>query len=243
MKTPALQRVRCLFWRVMLCAAVSLSTNATATATAAATRVSQFTPQGEALQVQQVRVQFDAPVRPLGEVAGSAPLSFVCQGLGAVTARARWQDERTWAVDFSEMLPAGVRCEFTPVAGMLDMAGQPVSMAAGYRFNTGGPWAREVTVLGWNTQRIDEEAVFVVRAAGEVERSSVEQQVVCVADGIVENIPVKLLSVAEQQKLATRAQRDDLQPDPRLLLLRVACRTGRDYGCTGGRGSAAVRGC
>ncbi|MBP9713408.1 MAG: hypothetical protein KBD60_06895 [Sterolibacterium sp.] len=186
--------------------------------------MSQFTPQGEALQVQQVRVQFDAPVRPLGEVAGSAPLSFVCQGLGAVTARARWQDERTWAVDFSEMLPAGVRCEFTPVAGMLDMAGQPVSMAAGYRFNTGGPWAREVTVLGWNTQRIDEEAVFVVRAAGEVERSSVEQQVVCVADGIVENIPVKLLSVAEQQKLATRAQRDDLQPDPRLLLLQCARR-------------------
>lgn len=226
MKTHVLQRARCVFWSVALCVGVSMSVvvDASAGENTVASRLSQFTPQGEALEVQQVRVQFAEAMRPLGDLAGAAPMSFACQGLGEVTAQARWMDERTWAVDFSELLPAGVHCEFKPVAGLLDVEGKTVAMASAYQFNTGGPRVLEATVLGDQTQSIDETALFIVQASGDLDRASVERKVVCVADGIVESIPVKLLSTAEQKKLAERVRRDDLRPQPRQVIFRCARR-------------------
>ncbi len=186
--------------------------------------LTHFTPQGEALHVTQVTAQFDAPVRPLGDIAGPAPLEFSCSGAQGIAGKTRWVDVRTWAVDFSPDLPAGVRCEFRPVAGLKDAAGQPLTMAAVYHFNTGGPWATQVTTLGYGDRHIDEEAVFVVHTAGDVDFASIEPKAWCVAEGIGESIPVKLVGVAEQKKLADAARRSDLQPGPRTVLLRCARR-------------------
>ena len=131
---------------------------------------------------------------------------------------------RTWAVEFGQTLPAGVSCEFRAVGGLKDAAGQPLTMAPVYRFNTGGPWVEHASVLGGNVYRIDEEAVFVVRAAGDVDFATVEKNAWCQADGIPEAIPVTLLKPAELKKLAEASGYGRDLAAPRTALLRCARR-------------------
>lgn len=193
------------------------------TASQAAT-LTHFTPQGEILHVNQVTAQFDAPVRPLGDLAGPAPLTFVCGGAGAVTGKSRWVDVRTWAVEFGQMLPAGVSCEFKAVSGLKDAARKPLVMAPTYRFNTGGPWATHVSTLHGGNHAIDEEAVFVVQTAGDLDFSTVEKHAWCQATGIPEAIPVTLLTPAELKKLAEAGFHGGAQALPRTAMLRCARR-------------------
>jgi uncharacterized protein YfaS (alpha-2-macroglobulin family) len=165
---------------------------------ALATTLAHFSPEGEALRLNQVSANFDAPVLALGNLTGPAPLTFRCDH--GVKGTPRWVDTQTWVLDFSAALPAGIRCEFKPVAGFKDVAGKPVTMAKSYRFHTGGPWAVNV-FAGYDSRRIDEEAVFLVQAAGDIDFSTVEKNAWCWADGIAEEIPVRLLGPSDKQAL------------------------------------------
>ena len=180
-----------------------------------------FNPQGEALRVNQVTANFDASVRPLGDLTGPAPMTFSCDR--GVNGNARWIDTQTWSVDFGDTLPAGISCEFKPVAGLKDATGQPLAMAASYRFNTGGPWAVEV-FGGYDHRRIDEEPVFLVRAAGDLDFSTIERHVWCEATGIAEKIPVRLLPPSDKQALLKVRGKTDPNEHYRHAALRCARR-------------------
>jgi len=186
-----------IFFR-LLCIGSSLLLQGFLGSAVGAAELKHFNPQGEALRLNQVTANFDAPVRALGDLTGPAPLTFSCDR--GVNGKARWVDGQTWVVDFVEALPAGISCEFKPVEGLKDLAGQALRMAKSYRFNTGGPWVADIFV-GYDRRRIDEEAVFLVRAAGDLDFSTIEKNAWCEASGIAERIPVRLLPPADKQAL------------------------------------------
>lgn len=175
-----------------------------------AAQLMHFSPLGNAAEVSQVTANFDLPVRPLGNLDGPAPLTWSC-GVGT-SGKARWVDVRTWAVDFAPRLPAGVSCEFKAVSGLKDVAGQALKMNPSYRFNTGGPMAADVSTGQGRRRGIDEEAVFIVRATGDLDFSSIEKNAWCEADGISERIPVKLLSPADRKALLNTRGEPDVVP-------------------------------
>ena len=164
-----------------------------------AAQLRHFSPLGDTAEVIQVTANFDMPVMALGDLSGPAPLTWHCDS--PVSGKARWVDVRTWVVDFAQRLPAGVSCEFKALAGLRDVAGQPLKMQPAYRFNTGGPMAWSMVTTQGVRHGIDEEAVFVVRTTGDLDFSSVETKVWCEAEGINEKIPVRLLSPAEKKPL------------------------------------------
>lgn len=188
---------------------------------ALASQVSHFSPLGETGEIAQVTVGFDTPVVALGNLDAPAPMTWTCDS--GVAGKARWVDGRTWAVDFEPQLAAGVSCEFLPKTGLQDLAGQSITMRPSYRFNTGGPLAREVTTVQHTLRQIDEEAVFIIRATGDLDFLSLKENVWCEVDGISEKIPVRLLALAEKRLLL-----DNYQPwqqdASRLAALRCARR-------------------
>ena len=192
-----------------------------------AASVTGFSPQGSVRggDVRQVAVSFDAPVRPLGDLSGPAPMTWSCdRGSLADAAKARWVDMRTWAVEFGQALPAGVSCEFRPVPGLRDAAGKPVTMAASYRFDTGGPTPADVQAVGQYRRRVHEDAVFMVRARGDIDFSSVAKNAWCEIEGLHEKVPVRLLVGAEEKEYLVAMGLDNDAERPRTAILQCARR-------------------
>ncbi|MFT3734163.1 MAG: MG2 domain-containing protein [Rhodocyclaceae bacterium] len=166
-----------------------------------AAELRSFSPQGETKQVRQVKANFDVPVRPLGDPSGPSPLRGNCVGTDKpIPGTARWVDTQTWVMDFGKELPAGLKCEFTPVPDYRDASGKPVKMDAAYRFNTGGPNLRSLSTVG-DSHRIDEDALFFADTTGAIDPASIERSVYCVAEGIGERIPTRLAPAAERARL------------------------------------------
>lgn len=171
----------------------------TVSLSAAAVELRHVMPQGEAKQVRQVSVNFDAPVKALGDLTGPAPVSWDCSGT-TLKGQGRWVDTQTWTLDFTQTLPAGVRCEFKPVANFKDLASKPVKANPVYRFHTGGPNLERIET-SHGRQGIDEDAVFLVHATGPIDFSTVEAHAWCTVEGLGEKLPVKLLPAADKQAL------------------------------------------
>lgn len=183
-------------WLVLL----SLGT-LTSSPTVQAAELRFFSPLGEAKQVRQVRAVFDVPVRALGDPAGPPPLRSHCVGSDKpLPSTGRWVDTQTWVMEFGKELPAGLKCEFTPVENYRDVTGKPVIMQSAYRFNTGGPNLTSLTAVG-GAYTVDEEALFVAQTTGAIDPRSIESSVYCKAEGIGERIPVRMASAAERTSL------------------------------------------
>ncbi|SFE04857.1 alpha-2-macroglobulin family protein [Paracidovorax konjaci] len=166
---------------------------------AQALSVSSFSPQGEVARIRQVVVKFDAAAVNFGDPKAPAPFSVGCEGADAAKGTGRWTGEREWVFDFSADLPPGTRCTATAVPGFKSAAGAALTGTARYLFNTGGPFVQSVRPGTY--QRIDEEQFFLLQFNGPATLESVKANVWCVAEGMGERIPVRLIDGAERTSI------------------------------------------
>ena len=169
--------------------------------TASAAGVEQFSPQGEVKNVRQVSVRFDADMVPLGDPRLADPFIATCPAKGA----GRWVDNRNWVYDFEADLPAGVNCEFKLAPGLMTLAGEALA-PAGYRFTTGGP-AIVASIPEEGQEHISEDQVFVLGLDAPVKASSMAGRLWCVAEGVAEKIPARLLGAEDKRKVLEASQR------------------------------------
>lgn len=165
---------------------------------AAAAQVEWFSPQGEVRAVRQVSARFSAPMVAFGDPRQDDPMAIDCVAAGA----GRWIDPRTWAYDFAEDLPGGVRCTFAVKPGTRTLDGEAVDETA-FRFETGGPAV--LATFPDRYQRIDEEQVFVLALNASARAETIAAHAWCEASGIEERIGVNLIEgEARDHLLAAR---------------------------------------
>lgn len=163
-----------------------------------AAQVERFSPQGEASDVHQVSARFDADMVPLGDPRLADPFDVLCQP-GPVAGTGRWLDSRNWVYDFAADLPGGQQCEFRTRAGLRSLAGETLAPAT-FRFNTGGPaivMSRPVE----GHEAILEDQVFILGLNAPLRTASLTGRFWCVAEGVAERIPARLLEGAEKRKV------------------------------------------
>ena len=185
--------------------------------TASAAPVASISPVGEVAQVQQVLVRFSEAVLPLGNLQQAAPYTLACEG-GTPPGTARWLNERSWAFDFYDVLPAGARCTLK-----LNPAFVPTGSASGawqgpgeQRFSTGAPVV--TSVAPWPGSRIEEDQHFLVRLNGAVDLASVRRAAWCEMEGLLDRLPVAVVEGAARE--AVLRQQGSTPADANALLLR-----------------------
>ncbi|MGJ7567593.1 alpha-2-macroglobulin family protein [Variovorax sp. GB1R11] len=82
-------------------------------------------PQGEARDVRQVSVRFDADMVPLGQSDGAEPATVQCSAQ-TPEGRARWIGPRVWAFEFAADVRGGTRCNVVFKPGLKTLAGEAV---------------------------------------------------------------------------------------------------------------------
>lgn len=158
-----------------------------------------FTPQGEAYPVRQVTARFSEDMVRLGSGNLYNPFGIGCAAKG----KGRWVDTRNWVYDFEQDLPSGIACQFVPTPGLRGVSGKPLKAYPPQKFTTGGP--RLVDVRPWrDSERIDENQVFLAKFDGENNRMSLPASTYCLAEGIKEKIPVKFLTVEETRDFVAK---------------------------------------
>lgn len=170
--------------RLIVCLVAALGT----APAEAATRVLQFTPTGSVKAPRQVAVRFSGPMVPFGDPRLTSPFEIDCPVPGA----GRWVDGSNWVYDFERDLPGGLRCRFTLRPDHRDLAGEPLAGPRTFDFDTGGP-----TVLQsepWEGSSIDEAQIFLLGLDAPATRASVESNARCRAAGVVEAIPVEVIT-------------------------------------------------
>ena len=168
---------------------------------ASAAGVAQFSPQGEIKQVRQASARFDTDMVPLGDPRLADPFIASCPARGS----GRWVDSRNWVYDFEADLPAGLNCEFRLVPGLKTLAGEALA-PAGFRFSTGGP-AIVASLPEEGSEAISEDQVFVLGLDAPVREGSLAGRLWCVAEGVAEKIPARLLEAADKRKVLEASQR------------------------------------
>ncbi|MBS0597404.1 MAG: alpha-2-macroglobulin [Burkholderiaceae bacterium] len=158
---------------------------------AQALTISALSPQGEVARVRQVSVKFDHDAVRFGDAQVAAPLTVRCDDANAARGQGRWVGARQWVYDFAADLPPGVHCELSAVPGFKSPSGEALTGASSYRFNTGGPFVQRI----WpdTYQPIEEEQTFVLRLNGAATPESARAHIACVADGLGERVPVRLI--------------------------------------------------
>jgi uncharacterized protein YfaS (alpha-2-macroglobulin family) len=167
-----------------------------ARATPPAARVTRFSPQDVAKQVQQVAATFSEPMVAFGDPGRSlAPFRIDCPAQGS----ARWVDERSWVYDFAAPLPGGVRCRFDLVPGLETLAGGKVAGGPGFAFSTGGPAVLETNP--WMGDAITDDQAFLLRLDAEPVDESVLRNVAFSVAGSPDAVGVRLLAASEREEL------------------------------------------
>ncbi len=164
--------------------------------------VALFSPQGTVKQVRQVAVRFTTPMVTFGDSRNEASFAFDCP----VPGHARWADPRNWVYDFEQDVPAGVRCTFTlkPDAKALD--GRPLTGAASFSFDTGGP-AIVSALPEEGNEAVDEGQVFLLSLNGEVDARTIAEHAWCEVNGLNERIGVELLQGEDRQGVLDQRRR------------------------------------
>jgi hypothetical protein len=88
--------------------------------------VLSISPQGEARDVRQVAVRFDADMVPLGQSDGTEPATLQCSPQ-TPEGRARWTGPRAWAFEFAADVRGGTRCNVVFKPGLKTLAGDAVT--------------------------------------------------------------------------------------------------------------------
>jgi uncharacterized protein YfaS (alpha-2-macroglobulin family) len=153
-----------------------------------AAEVEFFSPSGEVKKVRQVAVRFSEQMVAFGDPREVNPFDITCPAAG----KGRWADQRNWIYDFEQDLPAGVACSFSVKKGLASLKGSAIK-AASYAFNTGGPAVMQSEPYSGEYSTIDENQIFVLGLDAPATDDSIQKNVHCEADGISEQIPVKLI--------------------------------------------------
>ena len=153
-----------------------------------AAEVEFFSPSGEVKKVRQVAVRFSEQMVAFGDPREVNPFDITCPAAG----KGRWADQRNWIYDFEQDLPAGVACSFSVKKGLASLKGSAIK-AASYSFNTGGPAVMQSEPYSGDYSTIDENQIFVLGLDAPATDDSIQKNVHCEADGISEQIPVKLI--------------------------------------------------
>lgn len=152
-----------------------------------AAEIEFFSPSGEVKNVRQVAVRFSGQMVALGDPREVNPFDIVCPAPG----KGRWADQRNWIYDFDNDLPAGIACTFSSKKGLLTLNGQPVQAGA-YTFNTGGPSILH-SEPEQGSEDIDENQIFILGLDAPANADSIQKNAHCQADGIAEQIPVRMI--------------------------------------------------
>jgi uncharacterized protein YfaS (alpha-2-macroglobulin family) len=151
--------------------------------------VKTFTPQGYSKAVEQVRIEFAAPVVKFGDTQLAAPATSSC--FTAARGEGRWIDTRNWVFDFKEKLSGGSACE--------------VNVGAkAYSFNTGGPHVTEVFPRLY--RELDPEQSFVLMTDAPVKGDSLKTGLYFVVDGLGDRIPAEVLTGGDAEKVLNSAK-------------------------------------
>ena len=76
-----------------------------------AATITRFSPQGATSGVRQIVIDFDRAAVTFGETKLPAPVEVQCSLDSATAGTGRWINERSWAYDFTNPIPAGVACK------------------------------------------------------------------------------------------------------------------------------------
>jgi len=155
----------------------------------------EFSPTGTVKDIAQVTARFAATMIALGDPRAPSPFAIDCPEPGSE----RWIDSRTWAYDFGEPLPGGVRCRFTLLDGLAALDGTPIAGGAVFELSTGGPAI--VTSTPSEESRIEEAQAFVLRLDAEAVPASIEEYAWFGVDGIGEKVGVRLLAGDEREAI------------------------------------------
>lgn len=158
-------------------------------------RIRRVTPQGDAKQVSQVRVEFAAPAVRFGAMNAEAPVTGECLKNG----EGRWIDTVNWVFDFKDQLPGGLKCRLVARDGLKSVAGKALEGKKEFFFTTGGPAAEKVFPETWN--ELDEDQIFIVVLDAPVEPSSVEKNVFLSVEGLGDKLPVEVLRGSLEDKV------------------------------------------
>lgn len=165
---------------------------------ARAAQVVSLSPQGEVSRVRQVLVKFDEAMVPLGNPDAPAPLLLNCDPAEVLKGQGRWLDEKSWAFNFAEDLPAATNCKLRMTSGLKSVAGNAYQGQRDFQFDTGGPAIR--SLRPWAGSQISEDQAFVLQLTGPASKESLTQHLYCEADDLGEQIPVTLVT-GEQRNL------------------------------------------
>ena len=161
---------------------------------AAAATVQTFSPQGEVARVRQARATFSESMVRFGDPRLPAPFEVRCVNPTPITGTGRWVDDKTWVYDFTNDVPAGVRCDIKLKAGIRSIAGQPITDPTSFEFSTGGPAIVRTYPEAGEYSTIEEEQVFVFLLNGAATPASIERNGYCEASGIGERIGLQVVT-------------------------------------------------
>jgi uncharacterized protein YfaS (alpha-2-macroglobulin family) len=163
-----------------------------AAVSAHAVGIHQFSPQGDVTQVGQVVVQLDGAGVRLGDPKAAAPVTLKCSDAQAAQGTGRWNSEKEWVFDFTDNLPAGVRCTAQLNPQFKTVVGTALTGAASYQFQTGGPQVDRIAPDTYES--IDEQQMFALRLTGAATTESLQKHMWCTSEGVGERIPVQLVT-------------------------------------------------
>lgn len=166
---------------------------------ASAFQISSLSPQGEVAQVRQLVVKFDDSAIAFGDPKAAAPVSLRCSDAQASKGSGRWVSDRAWAYEFENDLPPGVSCTAQVNPGLKSAKGVELTGPQSYRFNTGGPFVKNLRP--YDHSRIDEEQFYVLQLSGDASPASVQAHVWCAMEGLGERIAVRLIDGADRAAL------------------------------------------
>ena len=200
--------------------------------------VEMFSPQGTVKKVRQVAARFSVPMVAFGDPRLSDPFEVSCP----VKGKGRWADDRNWAYDFEEDLPAGIRCDFALRDGLTALSGKAIGGQQRYSFSTGGP-AILFSVPREGNIFVDEEQIFLLLLDAEADGESILATASFSVEGIQEKVGVVFVPGAERKQLLNAVpervfvtlcreiygrktnlefrKRKDLYDDPRIVFIRA----------------------
>jgi uncharacterized protein YfaS (alpha-2-macroglobulin family) len=184
-------------------------------------QIASLSPQGEVAQVRQIVAKFDEAAINFGDPKAPAPFSLNCSDAQASNGSGRWISEREWAFEFERDLPPGVACTLSVKPGTKSVKGAELTGASSYKFNSGGPFVREIRP--YTGARIDEEQFFVLQLNGAATLASVKANLWCSLEGVGERVAVRLIDGKERSVLLKSQGLDKVAEKAPLSLVTLAC--------------------
>ncbi len=167
--------------------------------TSHALQITSVSPQGEVAQIRQVVIKFDEAAVNFGDPRAPSPATVSCSDAASSKGSGRWTNEREWAFELEQDLPAGIKCTVAVNSGFSSPAGQRISSIKSYAFNSGGPFVKRIWPSEGN--RIDEDQIFVLRLSGDADPATLVGNIWCSVQGLGERVPFKLIEGSVRAEL------------------------------------------